>query len=180
MAQLAFINLGEDRKAEVSQFTRDTIINAADKAGLERVFITSARRLPIEQAAAMYDNIILRKRIVRYREPGRKVTELCKTLHWLGKPKSEVIEKMSALIIDLAEQGQRVSLHCVGKESYATTNVVDISDSMPAKMAESFIKSLAAEEATARVIQSVSSSIRANKVSFDPNEPAIHFEIRQQ
>lgn len=180
MAQLVFINLGEDRKAEVSQFTRDTIINAADKAGLERVFITSARRLPIEQAAAMYNNIIQRKRIIRYREPGRKVTELCQRLHRQGKPKSEVIEKMSALINDLAEQRQRVSLHCVGEEVYATTNVVDISDSMPAGMAESFIKSLAAEEATARVIQSVSSAIRADKVSFDPNEPAIHFELKQQ
>lgn len=180
MAQLAFINLGEDRIAEVSQFTRDTIINAADKAGLERVFITSARRLPIEQATAMYNNIILRKRIIRYREPGRKVTKLCQRLHQQGKSKAEVIEKMSALIIDLAEQEQRVSLHCVGKEVFASMNVVDISDSMPDKMAQSFIKALAAEEATARVIQSVSSSIRADKVSFDPNEPAIHFELKQQ
>lgn len=179
MANIIFINLDKAREAEVTQLTRDTISAAATKAGLERIYITSARRLPTEQAEAMYHNIVVKKRIIRYREPGRKVTELCQQLHKQGVGKETIIKRMTALIIDLANNNQRVSLHCVSEEGYAQKNVIDISQSIPLEMARRFILSLAEQNTTSRIIQSVSSSICANKVSFDASEPAIHIEINQ-
>lgn len=178
MAKIIFSNLAPEKEAVVKQDTLRILESAADKAGIERVYITSTLRTPEEQAAAMYKNISS-GRIIRYKEPGRKVTQLC--LDMLGKSasKADTLKAMSELISELSEQGQRVSLHCVSGEVYATRQILDVSRSIIYAQAVKFIKALAEDERVKRIIQPITSSALNDimGVSYDSDEPAIHIEI---
>ncbi len=178
MAKIIFSNLAPEKEAVVRQDTLLILNGAADKAGIERLYITSTIRTPDEQAAAIYKNISS-GRIIRYKEPGRKVTQLC--LDMLGKsaPKADTIKAMAELISELSEQRQRVSLHCVSEEVYATRQILDVSSSLLFDKAVKFIRALAEDERVKRIIQPITSSAldSIEGVNYDSDEPAIHIEI---
>lgn len=178
MAKIIFSNLTAKKEAVVRPDTLRILESAADKAGIERIYITSTIRTPREQAEAMYKNISS-GRLITYKRPGKKVTQLC--LDMLGKlaPTTDTIEAMTNLISELSENGERVSLHCVSEEVYATHQILDISRSIIYDKAVKFIKALAEDERVVRIIQPITSSALNNieGVSFDADEPAIHIEI---
>ena len=171
-------NLTPAKEAVVKADTLEILNTAADKAGIERIFINSTLRTPAEQAYAMYVNISS-GRIIRYKEPGQKVTQLC--LDMLNKkcPKSEILEAMAKLIADLAEKDQRVSRHCVSNEMYETNQIIDVSRSILHDKAVKFIKALKEDERVDRIIQPISGTAFQDLwgVTFDSSEPAIHIEI---
>lgn len=177
MATLVFSGaLEEERRRALSKYAQEVLLAAADKAGIERVFVTSTIRPPRVQAEAMYKNISS-GRIVRYRKPGQKVTELCIKLLGQLATREETLEKMTTLIEELSEKGQRVSRHCVSEGEYSRCNIVDVSSSILHDKARLFIKHLAEHKDVGRIIQPIGSKIAYNKVSFDAAEPAIHIEI---
>ena len=178
MAKVIMSNLTSAKAAVVKPDTLEILNTAADKAGIERIFINSTLRTPAEQAYAMYVNISS-GRIIRYKEPGQKVTQLC--LDMLNKkcPKSEILEAMAKLIADLADKGQRVSRHCVSDEAYEKNQIIDVSRSILHDKAVKFIKALKEDERVDRIIQPISGTAFQDLggVTFDSSEPAIHIEI---
>ena len=169
-------SLSQDKINALSAYAQGLLVSAAEKAGIERITVTSTIRTPRAQAEAMYNNIAS-GRLIRYASAGQKVTDLC--LKMLGRKESRegTICAMQELIEKLSEQGQRVSRHCVSEEEYAKRNIVDVSQSILYDKAAKFMKELADTEAVVRIIQPVGGRIQHDKISFDPSEPAIHIEI---
>ncbi len=178
MAKIVMSNLTPAKEAVVKPDTLDILNTAADKAGVERIYIHSTLRTPAEQAYAMYVNIS-NGRIIRYKEAGQKVSQLCIDMLNRKCPKSEILEAMTNLIIDLAEKGQRVSRHCVSNEQYEKQQIIDVSRSILHDKAVKFIKALKNDARVSRIIQPISGTAfnDLEGVSFDFNEPAIHIEI---
>lgn len=177
MAKLVFSGSLTQKRIEVlSAYAQGLLTSAAEKAGIERITVTSTIRTPRAQAEAMYNNIAS-GRLIRYASAGQKVTTLC--LKMLGRKESReaTISAMQELIEKLSEQSQRVSRHCVSEEEYAKRNIVDVSQSLLYDKAAKFMKELAATEAVVKIIQPVGSKIEHDKISFDSSEPAIHIEI---
>lgn len=177
MARLVFSgSLEQERIEALSAYAQGLLISAAEKAGIDRICVTSTIRPPRVQAEAMYNNIAS-GRYIRYRAAGQKVTDLC--VRMLGKlaPREETINQMTALIEELSEKGQRVSRHCVSEEEYAKCNIVDISRSILYGEAKKFMDILASTDEVVKIIQPIGSKIVGKKISFDANEPAIHIEI---
>lgn len=171
-------NLTPAKEKVVKPDTLEILSTAADKAGIERIYINSTLRTPAEQAYAMYANISS-GRIVRYKEPGQKVTQLCLDMLNKKQPKSEILEAMTALITDLAENDQRVSRHCVSNKQYEKQQIIDVSRSILHDKAVKFIKALKNDARVSRIIQPISGTAfnDLEGVSFDFSEPAIHIEI---
>lgn len=178
MAKVIMSNLTSAKAAVVKSDTLEILNTAADKADIERIYINSTLRTPAEQAYAMYVNISA-GRLVRYKEAGQKVSQLCIDMLNRKRPKAEILEAMTNLIIELAEKDQRVSRHCVSNETYEKQQILDVSRSILHDKAVKFIKALKEDKRVTRIIQPVSGTAFANLdgVSFDPNEPAIHIEI---
>lgn len=177
MAEVVFSGALEREKREaLSAFAQGVLTGAAARAGIERITVTSTIRTPEAQAEAMYNNIAS-GRYIRYKKAGQQVTDLCVRLLGKQASRNETIAQMTALIEDLSENGERVSKHCVSREEYAKRNIVDISKSLVYDKAIRFIKDLASMECVTTIIQSITSRIDLDKVSFDDAEPAIHIEI---
>lgn len=179
MATVVFSGaLGSDKIKVLSAYAQGVLTGVAEEVGLERITVTSTIRTPRAQAEAMYKNIAS-GRLIRYKEAGRKVTELC--LSMLGKleSKEKTISAMTALIEKLSEQGKRVSRHCVSVEEYAKCNIVDISSSLLHDQTVRLLKKLAERDDVETIIQPITgkTDVLGDKVSFDPAEPAIHIEI---
>lgn len=177
MARLVFSgSLEPERREALSAFAHDLLVSAAEKVGLERITVNSTIRPPRVQAEAMYNNIAS-GRYIRYREPGQKVTDLCVKMLGQSAPREETIDKMTALIEELSEQGKRVSRHCVSAEEYAKCNIVDIARSMTYDQAIKLMRILADTTEVQAIIQPITSQVKNEKISFDAAEPAIHIEI---
>lgn len=177
MAELVFSGALEREKREaLSAYAQGVLTGAAERAGIERLTVTSTIRTPEAQAEAMYNNIAS-GRYIRYKKAGQQVTDLC--VKMLGKQasKAEIVAKMTACIEELSEKGERVSRHCVSREEYAKCNIVDVSKSLVYDKAIRFIKELSQMDVVTSIIQSMTSSISIDKVLFDNAEPAIHIEI---
>lgn len=179
MAKVVFSGaLSSDKIEVLSAYAQGLLTGVAEEVGLERITVTSTIRTPRAQAEAMYNNIAS-GRLIRYKEAGQKVTDLC--IKMLGKleSKEKTISEMTKMIEELSEQDKRVSLHCVSAEEYAKCNIVDISASLVYDKAVRLLTKLAEREDVVQIIQPVTSKadINKGKVSFDAAEPAIHIEI---
>lgn len=177
MARVVFSgSLSQEKIKALSAYAQGLLVSAAEKAGIERITVTSTIRTPRAQAEAMYNNIAS-GRLIRYASAGQKVIDLC--LKMLGRKESReaTISAMQELIEKLSAQDQRVSRHCVSEEEYAKRNIVDVSQSLLYDKAAKFMKELADTEAVVKIIQPVGGRIQHDKISFDSSEPAIHIEI---
>lgn len=170
--------LSNDRKEIVSSKTIKIIENAATKSLNSSITITSTVRSPLKQAQAMYTNEVNGKH-VRYKEPGRKVIEIYKNLKNKGESKDFIVKKMEDKIIKLSNEGQRVSRHCVSDEVYKKVNTVDISYSIGLTNVSSFIYELVSDNSVLNIIHPFSQIKKHSKLKYDPDEPAIHVEIKQ-
>jgi hypothetical protein len=179
MAEIIFSgNLSRKDTCVVSDLSRSILSEAGDESKNPTIRITSTLRPPHRQAEAMYNNLSSGS-IIRYKAPGQAVCNLYTQLAAEGKPREEIISAMTAKIIELAEEGNRVSLHCVSEEMYAKCNVIDVSTGTtpnPRDLAVALSKYKKVE----RIITPYDSpKYDSPKISVDKNEPAIHVEISQ-
>lgn len=160
----------------VSQNTLDILSAAGDDSKNPAIKITSTIRLPQRQAQIMYNNLE-NGNDIRYAAPGREVVAIYhkgKAEKW-GRDKT--IGTMTQRIMDLSENGKRVSKHCVRPEDYAKLNIVDIATGIPNP--RDFVKALMKSPYVNKVITPFTSDYNDGRVSVDKNEPAIHVEIKQ-
>ena len=97
---------------------------ALKESGLKTAVITSTIRTPEEQAAIMLENAKknLDKQYDLYGDSGDLVLDVYKE----NKSKADVLKLMIAEIKRLESSGERVSKHCVSKETYLRHNVIDV------------------------------------------------------
>lgn len=168
-------SLLKECKDMVASSVIDMLESIAEKSDNPKVTITSTWRNPYRQAMAMYNNLVAGKRI-RYREPGRKVTELFDDCQDKGMDKEETIGEMAKFISRLSEKGERVSKHCVSAEEYREVNVLDVSMTMNKPV--EFLVAALDEPRVIKVISPVSIPGKNPKFSYDLSEPAFHLEIK--
>lgn len=177
MAILAFNpSLNEDDIKVVSDYSKSLLKKAADDSNNRLIKITSTLRLPERQAVAMYDNIA-NGRIIQYKEPGQKVTTLCRTLLKAGYSRPYIVGEMTKMIEALSREGKRVSLHCVTPEIYSECNIIDTSKFI--ENPRDFAEELAKYNSVVKIITPFERSYKSEKIKYDANEPAIHVEIKQ-
>jgi len=157
------------------------VLSLIDKAGQASknpdINITSLWRSPARQAQAMYDNIS-NNVIISYAAPGKTVTELCQQLLKEKQSKATIVKAMENKIIELAAQNKLVSLHCVSKDAYAKTNVIDISmDKSKTPNPRDFVKALMKDERLLKVLTPFSSDYNDQRIVFSSAEAAIHIEM---
>lgn len=110
----------------VSEYSKSVIKMALKESGMTHAVITSTLRTPKEQAEIMLKNakLNLKDQFKLYGANGDKVLSVYKKNK--SKKDSELITLMENKILELAKDQKRVSKHCVTKESYLKTNVIDI------------------------------------------------------
>ena len=86
---------------------------------------------------------------------------------------------MDKKIIELSNQGKRVSLHCVSKETYAKNNIIDISYTRGVTNKIDLTKELAKDDHITKIIHPFANLGTSGKLKYDSKEPAIHVEIKQ-
>lgn len=129
---------GDSDKNRVSDKTKEVLISIAKNAGIHKIHITSTLRTPLEQAQAMYSNILklgLNSQ-KHYKHNGREVINAGVEAGLDNRVKaiSAMVDKINSLMA----RGELVSKHCVSEELYAKRNVVDISKNRLHKHAKAF------------------------------------------
>ena len=165
-----------DRQKLLSQNSLNILGEAAKKIGYENITITSTIRYPHQQAEAMYTNLLNGKRL-NYAAPGMAVTAVYDDCIKQKDDKATTIRKMTEKINNLAQEGQRVSKHCVGIEEYNKLNIVDI-ETPPTSLQE-FISELAKHNNIEKIFHDIGSILNTSKVKRLAKEPCIHVEIKQ-
>jgi hypothetical protein len=139
--------------SRVSSFSREVLERILARSANPSGLVTSAARVPAEQARVMYDNlerhgIGAQRRL--YREPGQKVIDTYALL--VGHASREaIIEAMTSTILEVGPA--KVSLHC---------DVAPSSLEHP----EAFRAEAERDPDVARVLG-------------PPTDPALHLEIKQ-
>jgi len=155
--------------------TERVLTEVGDAIGIAEFVITSTQRTPRAQAEAMYANIA-DGRNIRYKWAGEEVCKICRTMRGQRKPKETIVAAMVARIEELAEQGYRVSKHCVSNTVYDRTNVIDVSyRNLSTAQASDAVKAFADRIEVVKILQPISSTLKG----YDVGEPAIHLEIKQ-
>ncbi|WP_199767865.1 hypothetical protein [Chryseobacterium sp. Leaf394] len=169
--------LSEERVSVVSQFTISLLEKAAKNSANDKLIITSTIRSTRKQAEVMYSNESNGNHI-RYAAPGREVITVFNAGKSKGNSKEKIISDMDRKIIELSESGQRVSLHCVSKETYSKNNIIDISYSKGVKNPRDLIRELVKDSAVTKIIHPLNNVVNNSKIRYDTKEPAIHVEIK--
>ena len=154
--------------------TRKVLEEVGKEQDIPEFNVTSTQRPPRTQAQAMYDNIS-NGRDIRYKWAGEQVCIICRKMLSEKCTEKDTVDAMTKKIEELAEQGHRVSLHCVSNERYDIINVIDVSYKNLGDKAISVIKAFVERPEVTKIIQPLVRDIEV----FDENEPAIHLEIMQ-
>lgn len=170
-------NLTQDRINVVSQFAINLLERAAKNSVNDKIVITSTIRSTRKQAEAMYENENAGNHI-RYAAPGREVVEVFNNGKRKGESKEKIISDMDNKVKDLAQNGRRVSLHCVSPDVYKQNNIIDISYTNGIKNPRDLIKELVKDPAVTKIIHPLNNVTANSKISYDTKEPAIHVEIK--
>ena len=152
----------------------DLVEKCAQESNNPNPYCTSTWRSPYNQARVMAENLYNGKNI-NYKWAGQQVINVWEEYCFL-ESKSQVITRMEAKIIELSENGVRVSNHCVSKEQYDLVNIFDIAPSTLPNPRD-LVKHLEQCEECIRIITPYKSDYQTNKVIVDIKEPAIHCEI---
>ena len=160
---------------KLGETTVEVLTEAGVAVGLDSITVTSTQRPPRQQAEAMLTNIEQNHNI-RYKWAGQQVVDLARTMRRNKEARQDIIDAMAAKIEQLAEQGYRVSKHCVSDAEYEECNVIDVSyRDMPEDKQIAFLEQMVAKPEVVKVIQPLTRDI----AGFDMGEPALHFEIEQ-
>ena len=113
-------------KQIISNYSAEIIKIALKETGIKTAVITSTIRTPEEQASIMLENAKknLKKQYQLYGTDGDSILKIYEKNK--SKPDAEIKNKMVDKIKDLEKQGKRVSKHCVSKETYLQSNIIDI------------------------------------------------------
>jgi hypothetical protein len=148
--------------SRVSSFSREVLERILARSANPSGLVTSAARVPAEQARVMYDNlerhgIGAQRRL--YREPGQKVIDTYALL--VGHASREaIIEAMTSTILEVGPA--KVSLHCADPDEVGVVDVAPSSLEHP----EAFRAEAERDPDVARVLG-------------PPTDPALHLEIKQ-
>lgn len=159
---------------KIGATTRKVLEAVGKEEGIDEFVVTSTQRQPRTQALAMYENIA-NGRNIRYKWAGEQVCDICRKMRGEKADKAAIIKAMTKRIEELAQQGYRVSLHCVSDERYDRTNVIDVSFRNLGDKAVDTLKAFARRIEVVKIIQPITPQVAI----FDRGEPAIHLEIRQ-
>lgn len=164
------------RKDLISDHTINLLKKIGKDIGLEKIIITSGIRPPKKQAQTMYSNIEAKgiaSQKNMYSHAGDMIIDVYAQKKSQGLSKDEIIKAMTDKIIDLSDNGTRVSKHCVSEKQYNKLNVIDVScKQMRASARMPF------ESAVEKMVKSgeIKKFINPRSVS---GEPAYHLEIPQ-
>lgn len=158
------IAFGSGAKPEsVTAFSRQVLTSILERAGLQRVVISSTSRPPSEQARVMFQNleqfgVAHQKKL--YAAAGDQVIEVYRKAKAEGKPAATIRELMAQEILRIGPT--RVSRHA------SDPNVLNVFDVAPSSVAN-----------RAAFEQAVRTEPRVAKFLIPPADPGYHLEIPQ-